>query len=76
VVKAKVTIWAESAKWNQPFLVFTLKVLPDSNNYEYGRYDSENRGVVRSFSVPNVDIDKNGKPTTKSLNTVMVYVYV
>lgn len=39
--------------------------------YEYGRYDSENRGVVRSFSVPNVDIDKNGKPTTKSLNTVM-----
>ena len=38
--------------------------------YEYGRYDSENRGVVRNRTVPNVTI-KDGKPTIESLNCVL-----
>ena len=32
VVKTKITIWAESTKWIQPFLFFFSKVLPDSDN--------------------------------------------
>ena len=39
--------------------------------YEYGRYDSENKGIVRSFKVPNVVIDQNGNPTTESLNATL-----
>ena len=39
--------------------------------YEYGRYDKENRGIVRSISVSNVKIGKDGKPTNESLNKVM-----
>ena len=39
--------------------------------YEYGRYDSENKGIVRSFTVPNVVIDQNGNPTTESLNATL-----
>ena len=39
--------------------------------YEYGRYDEESRGVVRTISVPNVEIGTNGKPTETSLNKVL-----
>lgn len=39
--------------------------------YEYGRYDEENKGVVRNITVPNVIIGKDGKPTIESLNNVM-----
>ncbi|CCY51719.1 MULTISPECIES: hypothetical protein [Bacteroides] len=39
--------------------------------YEYGRYDKESKGLVRTASVPNVVIGKDGKPTTESLNKVM-----
>ena len=39
--------------------------------YEYGRYDSENNGMVRSYSVPNVKMDENGRPTLKSLNKTL-----
>ena len=39
--------------------------------YEYGRYDKENIGIVRSLSIPNVEIDKQGKPTVESLNNVL-----
>ena len=39
--------------------------------YEYGRYDSENKGIVRSFKVPNVVVDKNGTPTAESLNVTL-----
>ena len=39
--------------------------------YEYGRYDEESRGVVRTVSVPNVEIGINGKPTETSLNKVL-----
>lgn len=39
--------------------------------YEYGRYDKEGKGIVRTFAVSNVKIDKSGKPTLESLNKVM-----
>ena len=39
--------------------------------YEYGRYDTENKGVVRTVVVSNVVMGKNGRPTTKSINNVM-----
>jgi hypothetical protein len=39
--------------------------------YEYGRYDKEGKGLVRTVSVSNVVIGKDGKPTTESLNKVM-----
>jgi len=39
--------------------------------YEYGRYDKEGKGIVRSLAVSNVEIGKDGKPTTESLNKVM-----
>ena len=39
--------------------------------YEYGRYDPEGKGIVRSVSVSNVVIGENGMPTTESLNKVM-----
>lgn len=39
--------------------------------YEYGRYDKEGKGIVRTVPVSNVVIGKDGKPTTESLNKVM-----
>ncbi len=40
--------------------------------YEYGRYDKEQKGIVRNRKVPNVEIDrKTGLPTAKSLNKVL-----
>jgi hypothetical protein len=39
--------------------------------YEYGRYDKEGKGLVRSFAVSNVKIGIDGKPTVESLNKVM-----
>jgi len=39
--------------------------------YEYGRYDKEGKGLVRTVGVSNVVIGKDGKPTTESLNKVM-----
>jgi RHS repeat-associated protein len=39
--------------------------------YEYGRYDSENKGIVRKVTISNVVIGKDGKPTTESLNKVL-----
>lgn len=39
--------------------------------YEYGRYDPENKGIVRTVAISNVVIDKNGKPTQESLQKVM-----
>jgi hypothetical protein len=39
--------------------------------YEYGRYDSEGKGLVRSIAVSNVIIRKDGKPTEKSLQKVL-----
>ena len=42
--------------------------------YEYGRYDSEGKGIVRSVSVSNVKIGKDGKPTDKSLQKVLAQI--
>ncbi len=39
--------------------------------YEYGRYDKENKGLVRTVAISNVVIGKDGKPTSESLNKVM-----
>ena len=39
--------------------------------YEYGRYDVEGKGIVRTIAVPNVEIDKYGKPTIESLNKTL-----
>jgi len=39
--------------------------------YEYGRYDKDGKGIVRTVAVSNVVIGKDGKPTIESLNKVM-----
>jgi len=39
--------------------------------YEYGRYDKENKGLTRKVTISNVEIGKDGKPTTESLNKVL-----
>ena len=39
--------------------------------YEYGRYDKEGKGVVRTFAVPNVKIGQDEKPTLESLNKTL-----
>ena len=39
--------------------------------YEYGRYDAEGKGLVRSVKISNVKIGKDGKPTVESLNKVL-----
>ena len=39
--------------------------------YEYGRYDKEGKGVVRTFVVPNVKIGQDKKPTLESLNKTL-----
>ena len=38
--------------------------------YEYGRYNGDVKGHVRTYAVPNVVI-KDGKPTEESFNTVL-----
>ena len=38
--------------------------------YEYGRYNSD-QGNVRSYRVPNLVMEDNGRPTTESLNKVL-----
>lgn len=38
---------------------------------EYGRYDKENKGLVRTVKVSNIKIGKDGKPTVESLNKVL-----
>ena len=38
--------------------------------YEYGRYDKQNRGIVRNIKVPNVVLGEDGKPTKESLDIV------
>ena len=42
-----------------------------TKQYEYGRYDKENKGFVRKVTISNVVIGKDGKPTLKSLNKVL-----
>jgi RHS repeat-associated protein len=39
--------------------------------YEYGRYDNEGRGLVRGYSPGKVEFGKDGKPTPKSLDSVL-----
>lgn len=41
--------------------------------YEYGRYESDH-GNVRNYSVPNVVLDDDGRPTTESLNKVLGFI--
>jgi RHS repeat-associated protein len=39
--------------------------------YEYGRYDSEQKGLARKVTCSDVVIGANGKPTLESLNKVL-----
>jgi len=39
--------------------------------YEYGRYDSEGKGLVRTQTIPDVEIGKDGKPTYESLQKTL-----
>ncbi len=39
--------------------------------YEYGRYDKEQKGIVRNVKVSDVVIGEDGKPTVASLNKVL-----
>ena len=39
--------------------------------YEYGRYDENNKGVVRNCVVPDVIINEDGYPTKESLDKVL-----
>lgn len=38
--------------------------------YEYGRYDDNNYGIVRSYGIKDVQIGNDGRPTAESMNTV------
>jgi len=42
--------------------------------YEYGRYDKPQKGIVKTFSVSNVKIGTDGKPTQESLNKVLAQI--
>ncbi|MDI9237966.1 RHS repeat-associated core domain-containing protein [Lysobacter sp. LF1] len=39
--------------------------------YEYGRYDKDGKGVVRTFRISNVTMGKDGRPTQQSLQRVL-----
>lgn len=39
--------------------------------FEYGRYDKQNMGLVRTRQVPNVTMEKNGVPTSESLKKLL-----
>ena len=39
--------------------------------YEYGRYDKEGKGIVRTFAVPDVKMGHDKKPTLESLNKTL-----
>ena len=39
--------------------------------YEYGRYDKEGKGIVRTFAVPDVKMGQDKKPTLESLNKTL-----
>ena len=41
--------------------------------YEYGRYNNVKKGLVRHYSVPNVEM-KDGMPTAESLNKVLTKI--
>lgn len=61
---------------NLPYLGHAGVLLIDNKTgltkyYEYGRYDKENKGIVRNPKIPNVKIGEDGNPTTESLNAVL-----
>ena len=62
-----------------PFLGHSGVLLIDNKTgltkyYEYGRYDSQNLGIVLNRAIPNVDMGKDGKPTEESLYNVLKYI--
>ena len=42
--------------------------------YEYGRYDADGKGIVRTFPVPDVKIGQDGIPTETSLKQTLKFV--
>ena len=68
------TITVQDKHYNYLGHAGVLLIDPDSGftrYFEYGRYDSENKGEVRTYPIPNVVIDENGLPTPESLNRVL-----
>jgi RHS repeat-associated protein len=66
----------ETSVGKLPYLGHAGVLLIDSKTgatryYEYGRYDKAELGQVRTFSVPNVRIQKNGMVDMNSLNNVL-----
>jgi hypothetical protein len=67
------------ASWNGRRMPFTghAGVLMINDNtgftryFEFGRYGGNSNGVIRSYSVSNVEIDSNGLPTPDSLTNVL-----
>lgn len=39
--------------------------------YEYGRYDKENKGLIRNIVIPDAVIGSDGKPTEASINRIL-----
>ena len=59
-----------------PFLGHAGIILVDSHSgatryYEYGRYDTEGRGLVRRRTVPDVQMGKDGMPTEASMKKLL-----
>lgn len=59
-----------------PFLGHAGVLLINNQNgrtkyYEYGRYDSAAKGIVRTVPVSNVTMGKDGKPTPQSMQKVL-----
>src|SRR2546426_11538407 len=42
--------------------------------YEYGRYDPAAKGLVRKQSIPDVRLDRSGRPTNASLRNTLARV--
>ena len=64
-------------KYNHLGHAGVLLINPDSGftrYYEYGRYDPDNKGEVRTYPVPNVELDECGEPTSESLNNVLEFI--
>jgi uncharacterized protein RhaS with RHS repeats len=72
----KIQVWG----FRLPYLGHAGVLLIDNKTgytkyYEYGRYDQEGKGLVRTYAVPNVAIDsKTGLPTTESMNRVLAKI--
>ncbi len=49
----------------------SIHVTGATRYYEYGRYDSEGKGLVKRQTVPDVVMGKDGRPTADSMNSLL-----